>query len=130
RLLPPAGEKIEVTLTSNKMGGGSGALAAANAADAQNPIQCDWSRYAFELMRTLLFDNEQPGHLTLDGGSNQHCPRLSSRMKATRHIGRLAEHLAGRVNNDRAIFKAHARSECRRGLSVAHINVSDRTLDS
>ena len=59
-------------------------------------------------MRALVLGNEKPGDLPLDRRSDQHGSRLGRRLNARSDIGRLAEHLARRIDDDGAAFKSDA----------------------
>ena len=71
---------------------------------------------ALQLVRALLLDDEEPGHLALHASRDQDRPWLSSSLDARRHVRRFAEHLAGRVYHDRAALDADAGGKLRRAV--------------
>ena len=81
-------------------------------------------------MRALLLDDEEPGHLSLDVHGDEDRPWLGRRLHARGDVRRVAEHLAGRVDDDRPGLEADARRQLRRALGgVPGVEVGKRALD-
>ena len=69
---------------------------------------------ALQVVRALLLDDEEPGHLPLHASRDQDRPWLSGGLDARRDVRRVAEHLAGGVHHDRAGLEADAGGQLRR----------------
>ncbi len=81
-------------------------------------------------MRALVFGDEQPGRLPLHGRGDQHGPRLGGGLHARRDIRRLAEHFAGRVDDDGTGFEADAGGKLgQAGPGVPGVELGQRPLD-
>ena len=107
-----ASQDCEVLFAADERGEKPGASSAPSAAYPQDAIESHWRRSALELMGALVLNDEQPSDLPLDRRSDQHCPRLGRRLNSRGNVGRLAEHLAGRVDDDGAAVEADATASC------------------
>ena len=104
--------------------------AAPAAARPHDAIERNRRRHALEVVRALVFGDEQPGRLPLHVRGDEHRPRFGRRLNARGDIGRLAENFAGRVDHDRPHVEADARRKLgRAGLRVAGVEVGERALD-
>ena len=85
---------------------------------------------ALQLVRALLLDDEESGHLALHASRDQDRPWLSSSLDARRNVRRFTEHLAGGVYHDRAALDADAGGKLGRARSgVPCVEVGERALD-
>ena len=62
-------------------------------------------------MRALVFDDEKPRCLPLHARGDEHRARLGRGLHPRGDVGRVAEHLAGGVDHDRAALEADARGK-------------------
>jgi hypothetical protein len=130
RALPATTERLELLSTPDERG--QCALAAAPAGDARadNAVERHWRRHAFELVRSAVLGDEKASGLTLHRGGDEDCTRLGKGLDARSDIGRLAEHLAGRVDHHRPGGEADAGSELGRALAGAPgVEFGERALD-
>ena len=97
---PAAVDHIKVLRTADDRREKSRALPPASAAHAQNAVERNWRRRAFQYMRAPVLNDEQAGDLPLDGRSNQHGSWLGSGLDARGDIGRLPEYLTGGIDDD------------------------------
>ena len=82
-------------------------------------------------MRTLVLGDEEACDLPLHRRSHENGSRFSEGLDARGDVRRLAEHLAGRVDQDGAGVEADARGELgRAGTRVAGVKIGERALDS
>ena len=82
-------------------------------------------------MRALVLGDEEARDLPLHRRSHKNGSRFGEGLDARGDVRRLAEHLAGRVDQDRAGVEADARGELgRAGSPVAGVKISERALDS
>ena len=85
---------------------------------------------ALQLVRALLLDDEEPGHLALHASRDQDRPWLSSSLDPRRDVRRFAEHFAGGVHHDRTGLDADAGGKLGRARSgVPCVEVGERALD-
>ena len=111
-------------------GGEDARAEAPPAARADDAVERDRRRRAFERMRAAIFGDEQSGCLALDGCGDEHGSWLGSALDARGNIGRFAEHFAGRVDHRRAAIEADARGELGQAFrGVPGGEVSERALD-
>ena len=106
------------------------AAACTRAASSNDAIKRRRLGDALQLVRALLLDDEEPGHLPLHASRDQDRPRLSSGLDACRDVRRFSEHLAAGVYYDRAAVDADAGGKLGRARSgVPCVEVGKRTLD-
>ena len=121
---------IDVLLTPDEGRQRPRAAPSAAAAGANDSIERQGLGDALQLVRALLLDDEEPGHLALHASGDQDRPWLSRSLDARRDVGRVAEHLAGGVDHDRPGLEADARGKLRRAsCGVPGIEVGKRALD-
>ena len=63
-------------------------------------------RYALEVMRAPVLDDEQSGRLPLHARGDEHRPRFGRRLHPRRDVRRLAEHFARSVDHHGAALDA------------------------
>ena len=97
-----ASQDREILFAADERGEKPGASSPPSAAYPQDAIKRDWRRSAPELMGALFLNDELPSNLPQDRRSDQHCPRLGRCLNSRGNVGGLAEHLAGRLHDDRA----------------------------
>ena len=85
-----------------------GAAAPSAAARPHDAIERHRRRHALELMGALVLGDEQPGRLPLHARGDEHRPRLGRGLHPRRDVRRVAEHFAGRVDDDGARVEADA----------------------
>ena len=73
----------------------------------------------------------RPSDLLLDCRSDQHCSRLGRSLNARGDVGRVAEHLAGVVDDDGTAFEADSDGELRSpSCGVSGVDLAQRLLDA
>ena len=128
--IPAPNKKGKVLLAPDERRENPGSLPAASTAHAEHAIERHRRRHTLQLMQALVLDNEESGDLPLDRRSDQHCSRLGRGLNPRSDVGRFAEYLARRIDDDRAAFESNAGREFRRaGLSVSRIYVGYCALD-
>ena len=105
--LPAARQHAELLLAPDEGRQRPRAASSAAAAGANDAKELDRLGHAFEFARALLLSDEETGDLALDVHGDEHRTRLGDGLNARGDIRRVAEHLAGRLHDDRA------RTRCR-----------------
>src|SRR5271166_1091564 len=105
---PAADEDANVLFAADERCEKPGAIPAASTAYAQYPIERHWRRDAFELVRALILNDEQPGRLSLHARGDEHRPRFGRRLDARRDVRRFAEHFSRGVDDDGAALQPDA----------------------
>src|SRR5215475_5398625 len=127
---PAAGQDAKVLFAADKRGEDPGARSAAAATYTHDAIERHRTRDALEIMRALVLNDEEPGDLPLNGRGDQNGPRLGRSLNSRGNVGRFPEHLAGRVDDDRAALKSDARDQFRNASAgVARVEFGKGALD-
>ena len=120
----------EVVFPADEWGQSAGAAAPSAAARPYDAVERHRLGHALEVMRAPVLGDEQPGRLPLHARGDEDRPGLGRGLHPRRDIRRLAEHFAGRVDDDRAAIEADAGRELgRAGLGVPGVEVGEGALD-
>ncbi len=127
---PAAHKERELVLAADERRQCSRPAAPAAAAGAHDAVERDRLRDPLELLRALVFNNEQPRRLPQDARSDEHRPQFGRGLHSRRNVRRVAEHFAGGVDHDGAALDADAGGKLRRARSgVPGVEAGERALD-
>ena len=128
--LPPAGEQAEFLIATDKRRQRARAASSACAASSNDAEELDRLGQTLEFARALVIDDKEPRDLKLNIPGDEHRARVGRTLHASGDIRRIAEHLARRLDHNRARLESDARGELRRAFrGVSSIDLGKGALD-
>ena len=130
RALPAAREDVEFLGAADQRRRRARAAAPAAAAGAHDAVELRLFGHAFQFMLALVLGDEQARDLPVHAARDPDFSGRGGALHARGDVGRLAVHLAGRIDHDPPALEPDAGGKLRRaGRGVARVEVGERALD-